>query len=81
VAGWLADRIGVRRVYLLGIFARTLSAAMLLFAGSFAGLMAQIVIAVVAEILALRVFGELGVWQRARLPSQPRYSPRATGGT
>jgi MFS family permease len=40
VAGWLADRIGVRRVYLLGIFARTLSAALLLFAGGFTGLMA-----------------------------------------
>jgi MFS family permease len=40
VAGWLADRIGVRRVYLIGIFARTLSAAMLLFAGGFTGLMA-----------------------------------------
>jgi MFS family permease len=40
VAGWLADRIGVRRVYLLGIFARTLSAAMLLLAGGFTGLMA-----------------------------------------
>jgi MFS family permease len=40
VAGSLADRIGVRRVYLLGIFARTLSAAMLLFVGGFIGLMA-----------------------------------------
>jgi MFS family permease len=40
VAGWLADRIGVRSVYLLGIFARTLSAAVLLFSGGFAGLMA-----------------------------------------
>jgi MFS family permease len=40
VAGWLADRIGVRRVYLLGIFARTLSAAVLLLAGGFIGLMA-----------------------------------------
>jgi MFS family permease len=39
VAGWLADRIGVRRVYLLGIFARTLSATVLLFAGGFTGLM------------------------------------------
>jgi MFS family permease len=40
VAGWLADRIGVRRVYLLGTFARALSAAVLLFAGGFTGLMA-----------------------------------------
>jgi MFS family permease len=40
VAGWLADRIGVRRVYLLGIFARALSAAVLLFASGFTGLMA-----------------------------------------
>jgi MFS family permease len=39
-AGWLADRIGVRRVYLLGTFARTLSAAVLLLAGDFTGLMA-----------------------------------------
>lgn len=39
VAGWLADRIGVRNVYLLGILARTLSAAVLLVSGGFAGLM------------------------------------------
>ncbi|HEX2729620.1 MAG TPA: MFS transporter [Rubrobacteraceae bacterium] len=39
-AGWLADRIGVRNVYLLGILARTLSAVVLLFSGGFAGLMA-----------------------------------------
>jgi MFS family permease len=40
VAGWLADRVGVRNVYLLGIFARTISAAMLLITGGFVGLMA-----------------------------------------
>lgn len=40
VAGWLADHIGVRRVYMLGTLARTLSAVVLLFAGGFAGLMA-----------------------------------------
>lgn len=39
VAGWLADRVGVRAVYLSGAFARTLAAAGLLFAGGFFGLM------------------------------------------
>jgi MFS family permease len=40
VAGWLADRVGVRTVYLSGAFARTLAAAGLLFAGGFLGLAA-----------------------------------------
>lgn len=40
VAGWLADRIGVRNVYLLGILARAISAVALFFSGGFAGLMA-----------------------------------------
>lgn len=39
VAGWLTDHIGVRRVYLSGLFARTLAAVVLLVAGGFAGLM------------------------------------------
>lgn len=38
VAGWLADRIGIRAVYLAGIAARTLSALVLLSAGDFLGL-------------------------------------------
>lgn len=38
VAGWLADRIGIRAVYLAGIAARTLSAVVLLSAGDFLGL-------------------------------------------
>lgn len=38
IAGWLADRIGIRAVYLAGIAARTLSALLLLSAGDFLGL-------------------------------------------
>ena len=39
VAGWLADRVGVRAVYVSGAFARSLAVAGLLFVGGFAGLM------------------------------------------
>jgi MFS family permease len=35
VAGWLADRIGVRTVYTLGALARVVAAAVLIFSGSF----------------------------------------------
>lgn len=38
-AGWLADRIGVRAVYMLGSLARTIAAAMMLITGSFIGLL------------------------------------------
>ncbi|PLS86744.1 MAG: hypothetical protein CYG60_05620 [Actinobacteria bacterium] len=38
VAGWLADRIGVRAVYTLGALARVVAAAALIFSGSFLGL-------------------------------------------
>lgn len=38
VAGWLADRIGVRNVYTLGALARVLSAAALIFSGNFLAL-------------------------------------------
>lgn len=38
VAGWLADRIGVRTVYLAGAFARVLAALGLLVAGGIVGL-------------------------------------------
>lgn len=37
-AGWLADRIGIRPVYLLGSLARTLAAAWLLVSGDFLSL-------------------------------------------
>ncbi len=38
-AGWLADRIGVRAVYMLGSLARTIAAAAMLITGSFMGLL------------------------------------------
>jgi MFS family permease len=38
VAGWLADRVGVRTVYVSGALARTLAAVGLLFVGGFFGL-------------------------------------------
>ena len=40
IAGWLADRVGTRKVYLASITARTLSALVLFFAGDFWSLMA-----------------------------------------
>jgi MFS family permease len=37
VAGWLADTLGVRAVYILGALARTIAAGGLLLAGDFIG--------------------------------------------
>jgi MFS family permease len=62
VSGWLADRIGLRRVYLGGIAVRALSAVVLLVAGDFAALLA--VRALQGASSAARDVASLGVIAR-----------------
>ncbi len=62
VAGWLADRIGVRAVYTLGALARVVAAAALIFSGSFLGL--ALVRALQGASAAGREVASLGVIAR-----------------
>ena len=62
LAGWLADRIGVRAVYTLGAFARVVAAAILIFSGGF--LLLALVRALQGASAAGREVASLGVITR-----------------